>query len=117
MKLPLLGGVVSLSFLLGLVELLKSGLKQLAIRKEGLEFKLLLVLLPGPVVGFLVPHHMWQNHYLQGLLSLLVGELAVIEKVGYSGAQDIYALILELFDILEELVSNVPEIIFSFDGH
>ena len=52
-----LGGEVSPSFLLSLLEWLALGLLQLAVGKEGLVGELLLVLFLDPVVGFVEPHH------------------------------------------------------------
>ena len=56
------------------------GLKQFALKKEGLLGDLLLVLLADTVMGFVGPHCMLQEHYLQGLLGFCVGEFAIPDK-------------------------------------
>ena len=60
--------------------LLTVGLKQFAVVKEGLVGELLLVLLPDPVMGFVVPSPVLQKHYLQVLPGFCVGEFAIVEK-------------------------------------
>ena len=44
-------------------------------------------------------------------------EPVVVDEGGYSGAWAMYAFIQELSDIQEELISEVLEMLFGFDGH
>ena len=79
--------------------------------KQGLVGKLLLDMLPDPVMGFVEPDHMVWKHDLHGLL---VGELAVIDERCYPAAQGVYTFVWQLSDIQEELIL---EILFGLDGH
>ena len=85
--------------LLGFLVLLPEGLKQFTVGKEGFVGELLLVLLPDPVPGFVVPHCMLQEHCLQGLLHFYVGEFSNVDKWYDSCAEGMYTFLWELPDI------------------
>ena len=48
--------------------------------KKGSVGELGLVLEPDPVLGLMVPHHMLEDHDLQHLHHLFMGELALVDE-------------------------------------
>ena len=51
------------------------------------------VLEPDPVLGLVIPHHMLEDHDLEHLLHLIMGELALIDEGHDSGVPGMDAFI------------------------
>ena len=64
----------------------------------------------------MVPNCMLEDHYLQHLLHLIVGELPLFVEGYYSGVKGMDAFIGMLVHIWGELVLEVPEVVFRLDG-
>ena len=58
-----------------------------------------LVLEPDPVPGFMVPHHMLEDHDLQYLPSLIMEELVLAYQSSYPGIYSVDAFIGQLAHI------------------
>ena len=80
--------------------------------------KLGLVLELDPVLDFMVPHHMLEDHDVQHLPGPIMGELALVDESSYPGIEDADAFIRQLVHIQEELISELPSVVFILDcGH
>ena len=66
----------------------------------------------------MVPHCMLEDHKLQCLLHLVVGELALVDEGCDCGVKGMDAFIGLLAHIQEDLILEVPEMVFGlYGGH
>ena len=64
--------------------------------KKGPVGELGLVLEPDPVLGFVVPHCVLEEHNLQHLPGLIMGELTLVDDSSYPGIDGVDAFIGQL---------------------
>ena len=66
-----------------------------------------------PALGLMVPYCMLEDHDLQHLLHLIMGELALVDEGCCSGVKGMDAFIGLLAHIQDRLISEVPEVVFG----
>ena len=105
-----------MSSLPSLLVLLTPGLKQLAMREEGLVCDLGLVLLPNPVPSLVVSHSVLENHYLHHLLGFWVREPALGDEVRNALGQGMYPFIRLLPNVREWFILVGPKVLLGLNG-
>ena len=66
--------------------------------------------------GLMVMYCMLQDHDFEDLLCILVREFTLVDQSDYVGVEHMDALIGPLVHIWEELILEVPKIVFGFYG-